>query len=752
MYEILFGIVCIVILSWSFIASLVFLRSSQIRPKWCPSDVPVDDQRLLKLMKWSHYWRIAYLSCLLFESIWLVISIQKLKLKDYSIQCTSIRVSAIVFALINVIKFVFEYFRCEALFGIVSPGEKFKILRKLVLRYGVIANLSFITMMIVLHFRINCNIFISGETLWAQRALYLTAAYILINEFSTIFLFLYPLWFLYQDGRKGFLKRYKDLNRIRNLAYRTVLLSIPTLFIQATIIIMGGIHSDWLRSYRDWPILVYLYACLIQYISMCLKYNYWTYLFWPWVIPKKSVPEGLGYELMPPEETETSVCSELTIISNMDSSNAVEKRFSWAFETAQIKLNPTTDCLTAIRNDQHLGNYPISLPLRDESKDLMLSPVSFSKDILIASPQVSFSRCATVNSESDALTPCISIPQELRGNEKSGERTEPCLTHKRSSEYMRKLIISESNHPISSSMAMNDEQRIQWLTYAPERDEYTKGRVELRGVTLKWFINWARLNMKLLMDLNGLRKVSTRDLVQRVVEIRTKKSMTKPLWLQIPVEEIGTPHIFVSHAWDMEVQELIEALREWRREQFNRRWGKCPCLPKKMKHSMEPFIWLDIFALPQPGIDAAVVQNTDDKKVEEALCTTIQTIGEVVLCSDLNFKPLKRSWCLYELAMAHQLGVTYHLATSGEFDRVCQSEARARAKIVDVANAKSGNPNDKRMIDQLILQEFGDFEKLNTIIWDIFEPKINDWKAGIAGIWTLPKNNNLTFKRVGSIN
>jgi len=257
--------------------------------------------------------------------------------------------------------------------------------------------------------------------------------------------------------------------------------------------------------------------------------------------------------------------------------------------------------------------------------------------------------------------------------------------------------------------------------------------------------------MKLLMD-NGLRKVRTRDLVQLVVEKRTEKSMTKPLWLQIPVEEIGKPDIFVSHAWDMELQELIEALREWRQEQFNQRWGTCSWLPKKMKSSTEPFLWLDFLALPQPGIDAAVVQNTDCKKIKEALCNTIQTIGDVVLCSDLNFKPLKRSWCLFELAKAHQLGVTYHLATSGEFDRVCQSEARARAKIVDVANAKSGNPNDKRMIDQLILQEFGNFEKLNTIIWGIFEPKINEWNAGIAGIWTLPKNNRLTFKKVSSIN
>jgi len=55
--------------------------------------------------------------------------------------------------------------------------------------------------------------------------------------------------------------------------------------------------------------------------------------------------------------------------------------------------------------------------------------------------------------------------------------------------------------------------------------------------------------------------MTTRDLVESIVKKRTRAT-TKPIWLQIPEEETGQPDIFVSHAWDMNLIDLIEALRE----------------------------------------------------------------------------------------------------------------------------------------------------------------------------------------------
>jgi len=703
---------------WWFIASLAFLLCPRIRASWCPSDIPVGDKKLVWLVKWSHYWRMAFLCCILFESIWLLILKRYLKVVDYSNQCITNRVTVIVFCIALVIKFMYDYFRCEALFDIIPRRKNFKTIWRLVQLYGLLANISIISWTAVVQYLYKnsvtsegyCTLLYFGHNVLVQNTIYIWSFYILLNELSTLLLFLYPLWFMFLECQEGFLTRYEDLKKIKHIAIWAVLLSTPVpLFLSIWLLSHGQNYWSTYNKNTHLPLLL-VFGGLFQYISMCLKYNYWISMFVPCVlICKKSVSEA-GYIQLQGEGRDIFIRNELANSPTPISWLMLKPQYSEAVQTAQ------------------------NMGLQSLTTDPPEKPDSLKNKILITNTQFSSPKCASTDLESVASTPHILKTVSHSVEEKSDDRTKLFHRHRRSSEYIRELMISSSNRPVTFSMAMTDERHIKRMTYTKERDECTK--VELRGVTFKWFINWARLNMKVLKDRDDLKKVRTRDLILREVEVRTKKSETKPLWLQIPVEETGIPDIFVSHAWDMELPDLIEALREWRRAHFDKLWGTCSWLPKKMRRSREPFLWLDFLALPQPGIGASAGQSVACINIEEALCTTIQGIGKVVLCSDLNFKPLERSWCLYELAIAKKLKVNYYLAISKFFG---QSEARARAKRVNIANAQCKNPKDKDRIDQLILKEFdGDFKNLHKQIMDIFTPQIHEWRAGIAGIWKLP--------------
>jgi len=753
---------CLLILIWWLVANVVFLRSSQIRERCYP--YTSEDSRLSNLMMWSHYWRTAYLFFLLIECIMLFILRRPWSPAKKFHQCSNVTVSLIVISLTAAIKFVFEYFRCEALFNMITPKKKFNILKSLVLLYGVFANLSLIIIMIAIQFLFKngltkdgeCTLLYSGKELVVQKVMYAVPVYIFTNEMSILYLFVYPLWFMYQDCRKEFLIPCNDLNMLRNLAIRAIVLSVPTPLFQL-IFFIGKMYYK-VPWEKDQVLAVFILTGFIQYISMCLKYEYWIYIFWPCrAINTKSKVEELGdeYDLLSTESTQTSVSDEAANYHTYINNHSLQERYSEAFLIHQhlCKQRAITEDLPPTDIPVGTSNVPNSLPqdLQYQIPDSL--PFSLPQ-VLFTPTQNSFlhthtrdSRFATIDSDPNTL-PSSGYSPTI---EHSNNRERLCAIHIRNSTYLRKLVVSESSRPITSSMAMTDSRHIQRFSYIPPKDLLTAWAVERRGVTFKWFINWARWNM-LDLRLSGLRKVRTRDLIERVVEIRTQKSNSMPLWLQIPEEEIGRPDFFVSHAWDMELQDLIESLREWKQDLFDNRCCACSWLRKQLNCLHEPILWFDFLALPQGGIDASSAQNTACEDIKTALITTIAAIGRVVLCTDLNFMPLQRSWCLYELAMAKQLGVSYYVARCSEFDNVSLLEAATRAEFVDVAKAKTGNPDDKCMIDKLILDEFKDFEELNKIIRKIFSPKIDVWQAGIAGISKLPDVNKLSLANVRNFN
>jgi len=757
---------CLLISIWWLVANVIFLRSSRIRERCYP--YTCEDSRLSYLMMWSHYWRTAYLFFLLIECIMLLILRRDWSPAEKFHQCSNVRVCLMVISLAAAIKFVFEYFRCEALFNMITTKKKFNISKSLVLLYGVFANVSILIIMIAIQFIFENELTSDGECtflgggkqeLVVQKVMYAVPVYIFTNEMSILYLFVYPLWFMYQDCRKEFLIPYNDLNMLRNLAIRAIVLSVPTPLFQSIFFIGKNYYEvPW---DNDRVFAVFFLTNVLQYISMCLKYEYWIYIFWPCRainMKPKVVELGNEYELMPTESTQTWVSDEKANNHTYINNRSHQARYSEAFQTHKHMCTQraiTEDPPPALI-PMGTCNVPNSLPqdLQCQVPDFLpfsLPKVLFTrnqKSFLHTQRQESFlSRDATIDSDPNTPPSAVFSPTI----EHSYNRQRFCAKHKRSTAYFRKLVVSESSRHITSSMAMTDSRHIQRFSYIPPKDLLTAWPVERRGVTFKWFINWARWNM-LDLRLSGLRKVRTRDLIERVVEIRTQKSNSMPLWLQIPEKEIGRPDFFVSHAWDMELQDLIESLRELKQDHFDNRCCAFSWLRKQLNCLHEPILWFDFLALPQGGIDASIAQNTACEDIKTALITTIAAIGRVVLCTDLNFMPLQRSWCLYELAIAKQLGVSYYVARCSEFDNVSLLEAAVRAEFVDVAKAKTGNPDDKCMIDKLILDEFKDFEELNKIIRKIFSPKIDVWQAGIAGISKLPNVNKLSLANVRTFN
>jgi len=234
--------------------------------------------------------------------------------------------------------------------------------------------------------------------------------------------------------------------------------------------------------------------------------------------------------------------------------------------------------------------------------------------------------------------------------------------------------------------------------------------VEQRGVTLSFFINWARFHSK---KYPGLR---TRDLVTNIITPDTRNE-PGPYWIKVPQEDRGPPDVFISHAWDMYVDELVDAIVDWDAHYSSDCCWGCGCCFDFCCHKIEsqilrdPILWIDIFAIPQnKGF-----HNTNDVQM---LDKTIGSIGHVVLCTDLEYTPMTRSWCLFELANAYRFNTKTDFGLSGT--KCSHSSARSVPfepfQDIDVENADTSNPQDKKMINSLIIEQFESFQFLNQVI------------------------------------
>jgi len=254
--------------------------------------------------------------------------------------------------------------------------------------------------------------------------------------------------------------------------------------------------------------------------------------------------------------------------------------------------------------------------------------------------------------------------------------------------------------------------------------------VEHRGVTFRYFINWAIWYHK---QYPGTK---TRDLVTNFITPETRDEKG-PYWIKIPHEERGRPHVFISHAWDMRLKDLIEALIDWRSTHV-KHGNFCVCCCKgfrrcndfcsknlSFKICQDPILWLDILAIPQ---NKGFHNENDVQKLD----STIRSIGQVALCTDLNFTPLTRSWCLFELANARRFHARITIAVCTGFkDRWLIT--RKVAQSIDAENGKTGNPEDKVMIDNLIIEQFETFKNLDNIVKSLLVIKLDISPYAIGG-------------------
>jgi len=669
--------ICLGISGWWFFSCLLFFFSSRIRDIWDPDVVQNDDMNQRRLMKYCHFLRTAFISCILFATVWLFIVRRGWNSNLYGRDCSTARMGTLLFVFASAIKFFHEYLRCEVLFKIVNMGPRVKMVKTMVLVYGLVTNLSFMTMMIVLQFVFKddvtgdriCNV-ITGtqeQEKLTHIILWLIATYIFINEVSTLYLFVYPLWCVYQDYRKQIMAKWKDLNMIKNLAVRSIMLSIPVPLFMSVYIIVGRMSYD-LTWHTDRPYIVFLFAGLFQYIAMSLKYNYWRYILGPCMLISRKHPFkklDSSYERLQGDDS---------------------RKFSQATGSSQSRAT-----------EGHVKKQ-------------------------CKAPRNRFSIYA-YSYDGRTIAHRERVCHYLR---------DPNRSYRRSSSYLDVSPNILSGRTIRRSMVMNDSGRLVSLEWN-QNVRKLETPVERRGVTFKWFVNWARHNILLQKQANSeLKEMSTRDFVKLFVKTRIQTEGTQVLWPLIPEDETGPPHIFVSHAWDMQVQDLIEALRDWRKEYFEKKWGTFYWLPMNLDLHKEPRIWLDILALPQDD-------SADSAQLIETFTRTITAIGKVVLCVDVDFKPLKRSWCLYELAMASKFDFAYHVGMSFEFSKLDQDYVKEKVTRIDVKMAEAQKKSDKDMIDEEIKARFGSLEELNKRIEDIFKPRINEWKAAIAGICELPE-------------
>lgn len=246
--------------------------------------------------------------------------------------------------------------------------------------------------------------------------------------------------------------------------------------------------------------------------------------------------------------------------------------------------------------------------------------------------------------------------------------------------------------------------------------------VERRGVTFSFFINWARFYN------NQIPGAQTRDLVTQVITPDTAKE-NGPYWIKVPSRERGRPHVFISHAWDMSVLDLIEALVDWRENYVTKR-KSCGCCGDGFRYCtgfcvknlqckirQDPILWIDIFAIPQNK----GYHNENDVKM---LDQTIRSIGHLALCTDVAYTPMTRSWCLFELANASLFNSRITFGLSSGFTEEKWMKRGELAGSINVEDAETGNPEDKVMIDNLIFEQFGSFQNLNLEVKALLEPRL----------------------------
>ena len=220
------------------------------------------------------------------------------------------------------------------------------------------------------------------------------------------------------------------------------------------------------------------------------------------------------------------------------------------------------------------------------------------------------------------------------------------------------------------------------------RQRSAEDDASLRGVSLDFLVEFAWEHSAWHMS------------TYEVVDIIKSATATtrKPYTHLLPPEQIGTPRIFLSHAWQNEFGLVVAAARKYVSNEQQR------LAAKGAGSGGTTFVWLDIFAITQ---HSGETQAHDLTRLEATIsnpdCTTLVILDEEGV-------PLTRCWCIFEFfaTIRHANGRHGKLQVragslapggTGEYMPCVDPERLAHlAESVDAMSAEASVPADKDMI------------------------------------------------------
>jgi len=155
----------------------------------------------------------------------------------------------------------------------------------------------------------------------------------------------------------------------------------------------------------------------------------------------------------------------------------------------------------------------------------------------------------------------------------------------------------------------------------------------------------------------------------------------------VPLEYRQPPDCFLSHSWDLALHCIFKAAAgDWNATSY----------------------WIDGFAINQHAY------GDDIGKIGEIVNSISNTV--VILRGEgppsENLRCMYRSWCIYEITHTPD-GCLKCAITAQNGNHEEYSEA---VRAVDIQQAEATFPEDKEMIDKLVLDRFSDFEVANDIV------------------------------------
>lgn len=188
---------------------------------------------------------------------------------------------------------------------------------------------------------------------------------------------------------------------------------------------------------------------------------------------------------------------------------------------------------------------------------------------------------------------------------------------------------------------------------------------------------------------------------------------------------VGKASLFVSHSWDYRFLDVVDAI--------SRKVEQLENYNEDGSGGSEVYIWIDIFSLPQLGLQCTI---TESKELSDGFVSLIRDIGTVVmvLTPYMNATALSRSWCVFELYACVKSGSTSNFdiaLTTHDVDEAIKQimanmSAASSGKEVkdafevmldglDTETAKATFPHDKEIIDKAV-KDLGGYKVLNKVL------------------------------------